>query len=418
MSNNAFLSELAIRFGTPAYVYDVAAVRSASRGLREDLPVGTRLLYSVKANPHPLILEAIFSEGIGGEVSSVGEIAAAMAAGCRPTDLLHTGPGKSSRDVDYSLASGIRNFSIESATDRSRLAEAAVRAGVYCEFIVRLNGPAGSTSGSLRMTGVPSGFGVDTADLGALTRLFEPIGPARPIGTHTYFATNIAEEDALLAEFEQALRTVVAVCDYAGYSPRVVDLGGGFPAPSSRGGVLPRHPALAGRLGVMLDRYVPRWRNGTIDVVFEAGRSVVATAGTLLTQILDVKQTKGRTFTVVDAGVNALGGMSGLGRLMAPDAKPYQLGLDPENDPGEKSDKMMTTTLMGPLCTPLDVLNREASLSGVQPGHVLAIPNVGAYGLTASLLGFLSHPMPVEIVHDSGEVLSARRLSLQSTEIL
>lgn len=412
MNDLAFLTDLAARYGTPAYVYDLGAARRAARALTEDLPPGARLLYSLKANPHPLLVEALLAEGLDAEVSSPGEVGAAVAAGCPPQRLLYTGPGKTARELDAALRAGVRHFSVESPTDRLRLSEAAAAQGTDCDYLVRLNSPAGSGGGSLRMTGKPTAFGVDTGDLPALRELFTPRGPARPTGVHTFFATNVATEEALLAEFAQALRTVSAVCDDSGFTPRTVDLGGGFPAPSAVPGSLVRHPDLSSGLGQELDRHLPGWREGTREVVFESGRYLVATAGTLLTQVLDVKRSRGRSFTVLDAGVNALGGMSGLGRLMSPAVRPYPLADGRRPDPGPES-----TTVVGPLCTPLDILNGSVSLPGTRPGDLLAIPNVGAYGLTASLLGFLGHPAPVEIVHDGGEVVSARRLTLTPVEV-
>ncbi|MFB6875334.1 type III PLP-dependent enzyme [Streptomyces sp. NPDC056323] len=424
MNDPVFLRELAARYGTPAYLYDLAAVRAAARALKADLPPGARLMYSVKANPHPLVIAALCAEGLGAEVSSTGEVVAASGAGCPPEHMIHTGPGKSMREIVQSLKTGVRTFSVESPTDRARLAEAAAAADTDCAYVVRLNGPAGSGSGSLRMTGRPTAFGVDTTDSDALTELFRPLGPARPVGVHTFFATNVATQDALLSEFDQALRTVAGVCERTGFTPQVLDLGGGFPAPFARPGELTRHPRLTDSLTRMLDEHAAVWRQEDLELMFESGRYLAATAGTLLTQVLDVKRTGDRTFTVLDAGVNALGGMSGLGRLVRPSVQPYRIGTGQATGHADRTSRdeecigeTGSTALVGPLCTPLDVLNGAAALRTPRAGDLFAVPNVGAYGLTAGLIGFLSHPAPVEIVLDEGEVLSARRLTLRPIEV-
>ncbi|MEK8174673.1 hypothetical protein NKH77_53445 [Streptomyces sp. M19] len=136
----------------------------------------------------------------------------------------------------------VRTFSVESVTDRARLDRLAGEAGVVCACLVRLNGPAGSVSGSLRMTGGASPFGVDVADTAAVRSLLTPRDHTHPVGLHTYFATNVADEDGLLAEFDQAVRTSAAVCRDTGFVPRVLDLGGGFAAPQAVPGELGRHP--------------------------------------------------------------------------------------------------------------------------------------------------------------------------------
>lgn len=415
------LAEIAERFGTPAYVYDLAAVRAAAAELRSDLPTGARLFYSLKANPHPLLVETLRAAGCDAEVSSVGEVHAAVAAGCPPERMLHTGPGKSRAELTASLAAGVRLFSVESLTDRDRLADVAAGCDVRVEYLVRLNGPAGSSGGSLRMTGRPSAFGVDTGDRDVLARLLRPYGPSRPVGLHTFFATNVPGEAALVAEFDQALATVAAVGEHTGFTPELIDLGGGFAAPNARPGRPSRYPTLAGAVTSALDRLLPA---ASVQVAFESGRNLVAAAGTLLTRVLDVKRSGGRTFTVLDAGVHTLGGMSGLGRLMTPRSAAVRLDVpetsaEPEAsaDPDARDERDgVSTALVGPLCTPLDVLNSGLAIEA-RVDDVLAIPNVGAYGLTASLVGFLSHPLAVEVVHDGGRFVSARRLALRPVEI-
>ncbi|MGW4795374.1 type III PLP-dependent enzyme [Nonomuraea sp. NPDC004297] len=396
--------DFAKQFGTPLYVYDLSAIRAAVDRLRQDLPIGAQLFYSLKANPHPTLVAELGLAGCGAEVSSIGEMRTALAAGLSPECILYTGPGKSSVDLRAALAAGVRLFSVESLTDRNRLAHAAAECGVCVTYLVRLNGPTDSHGASLRMTGRPSPFGVDVSDHRALAHLLKPHGKTRPVGLHLFFATNVANESSLIAEFDQALETTAAVCEETGFAPELIDLGGGFAAPVARPAAPVRYPRLADALLASMDRW---FLGRSVQLAFESGRYLVAAAGTLFTRVLDVKRSSGKTFAVLDAGVNVLGGMSGLGRLMSPRVQPVQLG-----DHHRPSAECIT--LVGPLCTPLDVLNSSLNLDA-HVDDVLAIPNVGAYGLTASLIGFLSHPAPVEVVHDGGRIVSARRLVLQST---
>jgi len=341
-------------------------------------------------------------------VSSSGELRTALDAGTRPDRVLHTGPGKTDQEIRDSLAAGIRLFSVESTRDRDRLSRLAMAAGAACDYLVRLNHPSGQ-AGSLRMTGRPTPFGVDTDDRTALAALLCPADAVTPVGLHTYFATNVEESEAVAKEFEQAIDTVADVSRAATHTPRILDLGGGFAAPMARSGQLNRHHHVARTVEKALARHWPTSARPTL--VFESGRYLVGAAGWLLTRVLDMKRVRGRRYAVLDAGTHVLGGMSGLGRLLAPKAVPNRLG---------SSDAAGTmTSLVGPLCTPLDVLHPDVSLpDDVDVGSLLTIPNVGAYGLTASLLGFLSHPIAVEVVHDAGEVVSARRLVIDAVDLL
>jgi diaminopimelate decarboxylase len=163
----------------------------------------------------------------------------------------------------------------------------------------------------------------------------------------------------------------------------------------------------------VLDDRLPGWRDGQPCVAVESGRYLAGTCGSLFTTVLDVKSSGATTYVVLDAGVNALGGMSGLGRILVPDARPA--GTAPAaGHPG--SDRRVS--LVGPLCTPLDVLSRSATTGVPEVGDVLEIPNVGAYGLTASLMAFLSKPIPAEVVlEEDGSVVGARRIELRDAEL-
>ncbi|MFD8463174.1 type III PLP-dependent enzyme [Streptomyces antimycoticus] len=404
------LSRIAQEYGTPAYVYELAAVSVAAAMLTADLPVPSGLMYSLKANPHPAVVGRLVTGGNGAEVSSPGELAAALDAGCSPEKIMYTGPGKDFQHLVGALTAGVRCFSVESLVDRDRLADACHMLGVHAEYLVRLNTPRGSARGALRMTGRPTAFGTDLANRQEIAALLRARGRVRPVGTHTFSATNVDEPAALLQEFRSALAAVRTVCGAAEFAPRLLALGGGFPAPMARPGALARHPDLAAGLKGELDTAFPGWRQGRPRILFESGRYLTATAGTLLTRILDVKASGGRTFVVLDAGVHVLGGMAGLGRLRAPSAQPFTVG-------GSGAGEETAVTLAGPLCTPLDVLNASARLVDPRPGQLLAVPNTGAYGPTASLLGFLSHTGPVEVVVEGARIHSARRLVISSEKV-
>ncbi|MBS2966477.1 type III PLP-dependent enzyme [Actinocrinis puniceicyclus] len=396
------LDEVIRRHGTPTYVYRLARVRQAARDLLAALPEPSRLYYSVKANPHPALIAELSSLGLYAELSSTGELAAALAAGHPASRCLYSGPGKTPGEIRTAIESGARDFSVESVADRTRLADAARELGVDVDYVVRLND--GATAGAgLRMTGWPTQFGTDTDRRVELGQLFTPLGRARPKGAHIFSGTNIADSGQLLDEFRFAVGTIADALASASRPCELIDLGGGFSAPFARPGERADYPDLRAGLEKELDTRLPGWRRGAPVVAFESGRYLVADCGTLHATVLDVKHSRGSTFVVLDAGVQTLGGMWGLGRLPTPSAQPLAGSGEPA-----------APTLVGPLCTPLDVLGRHVALPLPKVGGVLEFPNVGAYGLSASLVGFLSRPLPVEVVLDAdGVVVDVRRLELR-----
>jgi diaminopimelate decarboxylase len=397
-------ADLVAAYGTPLYIYDLAAARRAVHALRDALPQAVEVHYSAKANPHPLLIAELARMGLRVEVSSDGELAAAIAAGVRRDRILYTGPAKTRTELAGAIASGVRLFSVESQVDRDRLASTAPDEDLA--YLVRLVSPGGNGAVGIRMTGTPSQFGTDAGALTPDSAILRRSGGAQPVGFHIFSASNVKDEAALVQEFAASIEVASATAARTGFTPRIVDIGGGFAAPYAAPGDLPRYTDLRDAIGRALDDGLPGWREGQPAVTVESGRHLAATTGTLLTTVMDIKPSGRDTYLLCDAGINALGGMYGLGRLVVPKAQPEGQPADGE-----------AMVLAGPLCTPLDVLSRNAHMKQPAVGDVLAIPNVGAYGLTASLIAFLSRSVAAEVVVDGSTVVGARQLRLIETAL-
>ncbi|TCO60699.1 type III PLP-dependent enzyme [Actinocrispum wychmicini] len=385
-------------FETPAYVYDLDELRRSHALLRQALPSPSELFYSFKANPHPLVVSTLRDAGCRAEVCSPGELATALEAGFPVEDILYTGPGKRDRDVVDAVKAGVTWFSVDSPHG---LAQVRRLAGSLVRCLLRVNDTTPAPGQGLTMTGVASQFGADLDWILAAPKLFQDIA-----GLHLYMGTNVSEEDSLVAQFEQSIRTARRVADRVGTDLEVLDLGGGFAAPFARAGTLPTYPTLAERVAAILDREFPGWRAGSPRIAFESGRYLTATCGTLVTRALDVKMSQDTHIYVLESGINHLGGMSGLRRL--PPVVPTLLSDRPSVTPA---------IVAGPLCTPLDTWGRGVTAPDVRPGDLVRVPNVGAYGLSASLLAFLGHPAPVEVVVDGGRIAHTSRLTLHRTPL-
>lgn len=380
------------------YVYDLDEVRRSFGLLRSSLPRPSELYYSLKANPHPLVVRTLRELGCLAEVCSPGELHTALEAGFDGAQLLYTGPGKRDEDLREAVKFGVTLFSVDSPFGLDQLNAV----GVPVRAIVRINDDQPVPGHGLTMTGVPSQFG---ADLAWVLRAPEEFGPREHVsvvGFHLYMGTNINDEGALLNQFWQAARTARTLADATGLGVEVLDLGGGFGAPFARSGDLPVFPGLVRGLADLLDETFPGWRSGRPVVAFESGRYLTATCGTLRARVLDVKRSQDRPVVVLESGVNHLGGMSGLRRL--PPIVPDVLS---EGTP------VQDTIVAGPLCTPVDTWARSAAVAPVEPGDVVSVPNVGAYGLYASLVAFLGHPLAREVVVDGGEIVDESRLELR-----
>lgn len=400
---------------TPAYLYDLDEVRRSHAELLAALPKPSEMYYSLKANPHPAVIAELRASGCLAEVCSPGELHAALDAGFAPTQVLYTGPGKRDQDIREAVKSGVELFSVDSPYGLDQLDSAARDHGVVVRSLVRVNDDSPAPGQGLTMTGVASQFGADVDWLLAEPDRFRPRDAVQVAGFHLYMGSNVTDEDALIAQFRQAALTARRLASAVGIEVDVLDLGGGFGAPFARAGARPLFPGLAGRLGEMLDETFPAWRNGRPTIAFESGRYLTATCGTLLTRVLDVKRSQGRPVVVLESGINHLGGMSGLRRLppVVPDL------LDVGDALASAAARPVSETIIaGPLCTPMDTWARSAEVATLSPGQLVCVPNVGAYGLSASLVAFLGHPLPVEGTVEGGRITGVSRLELRRQTVI
>jgi diaminopimelate decarboxylase len=405
--------------GGPAYVYELDEVRAAYRDLRRALPEPSDLYYSLKANPHPAPAGELRRLGCRAEVSSAGELRSALEAGFGAGECLYTGPAKQPAEVAYAIELGVRLFSLDSPAQLALVSQQAEKAGVGVGALLRVNPdrPVGATG--LAMTGEPSQFGADASWVLSEPDAFTSTPWCDVRGLHLFAATNVADPDTLLGIFEASAALCAALADRLGRTPEIIDLGGGFGHPFGKAGDRPDYSGLRDELTRILDDRLPGWRDGTPAIAFESGRYLVGAAGTLLCTVRDVKESKGRTFVLLDSGINHLGGMAGLRRVprIAPSLQ-APAGALPDPQPDTQPDTQPDgedpgCDIVGPLCTPLDSWARGVRLGWrPEPGQVVAVPNVGAYGLTGSLIGFLGHDTPPEIVTEDGRLLEVSRMRL------
>ncbi|MYR95023.1 MULTISPECIES: decarboxylase [unclassified Streptomyces] len=392
--------ELAERFGTPLYVYDLDEIEAAGRDLTGALPEEVTLFYALKANPHPDLVRALRENDrpCRPEISSTGELAAALAAGFQGADCLYTGPGKTPAELREVIGLGVRMFSTDSVTDVRHVGEAALAHGVTADCLLRVNSVAASATSSIRMTGTPSQFGFDSETLAEVLPLLRAVPGVRVSGMHFFPLSNAKDEDSLIGEFEHTIALAAGLSAELGLPLRFLDIGGGFTVPYAVPGDRGSYPRLRAALTAALDTHFPDRHTEGPEIACESGRYLVGASGTLLARVSNVKVSRGRKFVILDAGINTFGGMSGLGRLL-----PVSVRLDADA-PVEPA------SLVGPLCTPGDILGREIDLPVLESGDLVTIPNAGAYGPTASLLMFLGRPAPTEVVVRGDEVVSVSRI--------
>lgn len=395
---------LAERFGTPFYCYDAAVIDRQIEALSSVLPteVCSQIFYSFKSNPNPIVAGRMNMGGCRADLTSVGEIEASKAAGFDLKEALYGGPGKSVEELVMALSAGIRHFSIESPSDLAALGEAAEIQEVQVKGLIRIN-PHQVPKAKLAMSGVASQFGFEEDFLREQgKKVFSGKSDRVDIvGVHIYWGTQIGDADALFSCFELTVQLAEELSEALEFPLEILNLGGGFPWPYSSAGegpdLSPLKEKLAGLVASAGKASKAQWW-------FESGRFLSAASGTLVARVMDTKVSKAeKEFLILDTGIHHLGGMAGLGRIP-------KFSIDLEIPASRSDNEEMVVDVVGQLCTPLDCIGRRIRMPRVEAGDLVAIPNTGAYGATASVLGFLSRPAPAEILYQDGEVLAVSRL--------
>lgn len=373
---------LADRIGTPLYVLDGRLVRERVAQVRELLPQGVRLHYAIKANPMPDLLRLLAPLVDGFDIASAGELQLALDAGHRGADLGFAGPGKRDDELRAAIGAGAV-VNVESAGELARLAALARDSGQRALAALRINPDFELRQSGMRMGGGAQVFGIDAEQVpGVLAAWPADVDFA---GFHIYAGSQNLNGQQVADALRRSHALCARLAGAAPATPRIFNLGGGLGIPYFAGDqridTAPVATAMADIAAVHRHAFP-----GTA-LVLELGRYLVGEAGVFLTRVLDRKRSRGREFLVCDGGMHQhLAASGNFGQVIRRDY-PVWLARDLRARP------TAAFTVCGPLCTPLDVLAREALLPGdVQPGDVLAIGQSGAYGASASPAGFLSHP--------------------------
>lgn len=373
---------------TPLYLYDRGVMNRKVDGLRAALPAEIGLHYAIKANPMPEVVRHMAGLVDGLDVASANEMQVALATGTKPSDISFAGPGKSVAELEQAIGAGIV-INMESPLEMQRIATIAERAMVRPKVAVRVNPDFELKSSGMKMAGGPKQFGVDAervpallADLGRL--------PLEFWGFHIFSGSQNLRTDVLVDAQQKSAALAIELAGHAPAPVRLLNLGGGFGIPYFPG----EKPLDLAPIAANLRELAPRIRTALphAHVVLELGRYLVGESGVYLCRVLDRKISRGQVFLVTDGGLHHhLAASGNFGQVLR---KNYPVLI--ANRIGASTRE--TASVVGPLCTPLDLLADRMELAQAHEGDLVAVFQSGAYGLSASPLGFLSHPPPLELL--------------------
>ena len=383
------LTLLADRVGrTPFYVYDRAAIAARVRMLRRQLPRECVLHYAIKANPMPALIGFMAQQVDGLDVASGGELRVALDSGMDPAEISFAGPGKTERELEQAVASGIL-VNVESFREITLLEVVSQRLGRPARVAVRVNPDFELKASGMKMGGGPKQFGIDSelvpqalAEIGKRGLAFE--------GFHIYSGSQNLRPDAICDAQDKTLALAERVAAQAPGPVRVLNIGGGFGIPYFKGDTPLDLAPVCKNLHALVERAkvsLPQAR-----LVIELGRYLVAEAGLYVCRVLDRKISRGEVFLVTDGGLHHhLAASGNFGQVIR---KNYPVAIGNR----VRGTRREVASVVGPLCTPLDVLADRLELAQAQEGDLIVVFQSGAYGFSASPHNFLGHPPPLELL--------------------
>jgi diaminopimelate decarboxylase len=387
--NGKTLSEVGELAGqTPFYAYDSELIRQRVGQLRRDLPEGISLHYAMKANPMPEVVQHLAGMTDGLDVASRGELEVALATGTEPGEISFAGPGKSAADLQAAVAAGVI-INMESAGEMERIAETGAELGIRPVVSVRVNPDFELKASGMKMGGGPKPFGVDAEQVPALLgRIAELDLDFR--GFHIFSGSQNLKPESIIEAQTNTFELAYRLAEHAPSPVRWLNIGGGFGIPYFPGESRLELAPISENLESLLAE--ARERLPAAECVIELGRYLVAEAGIYVCEVVDRKQSRGETFLVTNGGLHHhLSASGNFGQVIR---KNYPVCIGNRL----QSEEREVVSIVGPLCTPLDILADKMELPRADVGDLVVVFQSGAYGYTASPHLFLSQPAPVQVL--------------------
>lgn len=377
------LSAIAQRFGTPTYVYSRAHIEAQYRAYADALHGMPHLVcFAVKANSNLGVLNVLARLGAGFDIVSRGELERVLAAGGEPDKIVFSGVGKSRDDMRRALQVGVHCFNVESTDELERLQLVAAELGVKAPVSLRVNPDVDAGTHPYISTGLKENkFGIAIADAEDVYIRAAQLQNLEVVGVDCHIGSQLTS----LPPFLDALDRLLALIDRLaerGIRINHLDLGGGL-------GVQYRdeQPPLAGDY---IKAVRERIQGRDLALVFEPGRSIVANAGVLLTQVEYLKHTEHKDFAIVDAAMNDL-------------IRPAMYGAWHDIEPVREAPagvELHPIDVVGPVCETGDTFTRQRPLPPMAEGDLVAFRSAGAYGAVMASEYNTRPLIPEVLVHE------------------
>ncbi|MDP2903993.1 MAG: pyridoxal-dependent decarboxylase, exosortase A system-associated [Methylovulum sp.] len=383
------LTQLVQRVGqTPFYAYDRQLITNRVTELRKQMPPELKIHYAMKANPMPAVVQHMAGIVDGLDLASAGEMKVALDTTMPKGQISMAGPGKRPQELMQAIAAGI-TINVESMHELETIAQLCEQSGIQAHVAIRINPAFELKTSGIKMGGGPKQFGIDEERLPEVLKRVNGLGLDFN-GFHIYSGSQNLKAESIIEAQQNSIDLAISLSEYCPSPIQKLNIGGGYGIPYFPG----ESPLDTQQVGDALAKSMAKLKTShpQTAVIIELGRYLIGEAGIYVCQVIEKKISRGQVFLVVNGGLHHhLAASGNFGQVIR---KNYPVTI------GNKMNalKNETVNIVGPLCTPLDILANKMELPEAEIGDLVVVFQSGAYGYSASPKDFLSQPMAIEVL--------------------
>jgi diaminopimelate decarboxylase len=398
------INEVIKEYGFPIYLYEEDVIAKQVSTLKKALS-GFDIYYSIKTNPNKHLCRYMSHQGFGADAASANEVIKAHEAGFGNRDILYSSPGKTVEDITNTLDKAV--IVADSYNELAMINEICGKRGKKAAVGLRINPNFTVNMGAVPeiVEGASSKFGVDEESLLSNKNFINSLNFIEITGIHVYLRSQILDEKAIYTYFKRIFNLAEHCITQLNWDLSFIDFGGGFGIPYSKGDHAINWQTLQPQIQELVNNQKVVSKD-KVRFIVESGRFLVSEAGTFLTKIVDVKKSRGQKFAIVHGGLNGFLRPSIMNIFRQISLEEIDKPLEPlftgfnafeSSIPAKIGQPLELVSVVGNLCTSMDLLAKDVYLPNPQIGDILCINNAGAYSYTLSPYDFASHPRPREI---------------------
>ncbi|OQY36711.1 MAG: diaminopimelate decarboxylase [Spirochaetaceae bacterium 4572_7] len=353
--------------GAPLFIYDADTIKDRYQYLRDNLPAQMDIFYAVKANTNIAIIKLLVSLGAGVEIASHGELYACKKVGVDPKNIVFGGPGKTDLDIEMAIDMGIYAINAESLGEIRRISRIANKKGVVQDVELRINPEFEIAGVAVSLGGGSKKFGMDSETIDDIIKDAQELPGVNLQGIHVFAGTGIKDSQGFLSNLENCFSLANDI-NNKHFKVKSIDVGGGIGIPYTDNDPQFMVDDLKPKIDQLLKEYPFITENGA-RIIAEPGRYLVGESGIYISEILDIKHSRGTDYIIVDGGAQHL-------------LRPALIGTSqPTFNISKKQRDFKKFDVGGNLCTSIDFLGKGLDLPrDSSVGDYIGVFCSGAYG--------------------------------------